>query len=416
MMRLVLRGLIGCGLAVMAAMPGCRRDPLAEGTKDLERGQFKRAEPLLELAASREPNSASAQANLGIAHMKLGHTDQAMAAFRKGADLAPDDPRPLEFAASIRADQGRWKEASDLLVAALRRDPRSPRVMTALAVAELHLHGPQAARVRLTDTLVLAPNYSPALFNLARVQKEWLADPEAAEALLQRYLKVAPNGEHAAEAKAALRIAEPSQSAAGRKQKPKQGGAAPAKQAVLPTGVPGALPQAATPSRKPAPRNAPAAAEAYNKGVRSHTAGNLDEAAEAYIRAIENDPGMTDAYYNLGLVYQTKGELAKAQDALQQAVNLSPDMINGRFMLALVLQSRNDDAAAISEFTRLLQKAPKHAEAHLALGLLYRKGDKPDLAKKEFVSYLELKPDGASAQNTRNWLKTSSSTASRASP
>ena len=405
MERVGLRLIIACAAAALALLPACRRDPLDEGSKALERGQLDRAEPLLELAATRQPNDASAQANLGIVRLKLGHPDQAVTAFRRAAELAPDDPRPLEYLAAIRAEQGRWKEAADFLVPALRLDPKSPRAMTALALAELHLYGPQAAHTRLTDTLAFAPNYSPAVFNLAMIEKDWLRNPEAAEAFFRRYLKLAPGGGQAAEARAALQDSGLPPAPSARKQRPDHGLPA-AKQDVSPSERAATPRREASPPPRPAARNAPAAAEAYNKGVLSHTAGDLDQAADAYGRAIENDPGMVNAYYNLGLVYKTKGDLGKAQSAFQQAVNLAPDMINARYMLALAHQEQHHDAAAIAELTALIQKAPQHAEAHLALGLLYKKDNsKTDLAKKEFARYLELKPDGASAQDLRKWMR-----------
>jgi len=405
MSRVGLRLMIGAGLAGLALLPACRRDPLDEGSKALELRQLKRAEPLLELAASRQPGDASAQANLGIVYLKLGRADPALAAFRRAAELAPDDPRPLEFIAALRAEQGRWKDAADVLVSALRRDPKSPRVMTAMAVAELHVYGPQAARTRLNDTLVFAPNYSPALFDLALIEKDWLQEPEAAEALFRRYLKLTPGGERAADARTALQESGLPPSPAPRKQRPRAGLASD-KQDVAPVGRAGTPSHESPPPPRPAARNAPAAADAYNKGVRSHTAGDLDQAAEAYGLAIENDPGMVNAYYNLGLVYKAKGEPAKAKSAFQQAVNLAPDLINARYMLALLHQEQHDDAAAITELTALVQKAPQHAEAHLALGLLYKKdAAKADLARKELARYLDLKPDGASAQTIRTWLK-----------
>lgn len=369
---------------------GCARDPLDAGIKAIEQRQFKKAESYLELAAERRPNDASAQVNLGIAALGSGNTNKAMTAFRRAAELAPDDPRPLEFAASVLAAQGRWKEAGDALVTALRRAPRAPRVMTALALAELHTVGPQAARIRLSDTLAVAPNYSPALYNLAFIEKDWLHNPEAAVSLFRRFLKVAPEDPRASAIRTALaESGAPAPPSAG-----KRSGSA---------RQPEAVPPPAAPAR---PRNVAAANEAFNKGVRHHTAGDLDQAAANYALAIERNPDWADAHYNLGLVHESQGNLPAARVEFERTVALAPDMISARYMLALVYQKQGDDAAAIDELVSLLKKAPQHADAHLGLGLLYRKDKaRQDLARAELKRYLELKPEGAQANQVRDYLK-----------
>lgn len=382
------------GLAILALGFGCGRHPLDAGIEAIERKQFQKAVPLLQLAIQQNPNDASAQANLGIATLALNDTNKALIAFKRAADLAPDDPRPLEFSASILAGQNRWKEASDALVSALKRSPRSPRVMTALALAELRTLGPQAARIRLSDTLAIAPNYSPAIYDLALIEKDWLHNPEAADSLFRRYLKVAPSDPRADAVRAALgEPRSPSAPPAAADKRPRD--------AARRT-----TPASAAPAVPAKVRNVPAATEAFNQGVRHHTSGNLEQAAAAYALAIERNPEWADAHYNLGLVYESQGNLAAARSAFERTVTLAPDMIGARYMLALVYQKENNDAAAIDELVDLLKKAPRHAEAHLALGLLYRKNQaQQTLARAELTRYLELKPDGAQANQVRDYLK-----------
>jgi tetratricopeptide (TPR) repeat protein len=377
--------MLAFALAIGCAAGGCRRDPVDQGIRALERGDAVRAERLFAQAVQVQPADATAWANLGLARLKLGKLDDATKAFREAAERDRDDARPLEFIAAIQGERGQWKAALDTLNEAVRREARSPRLLTSLAVAELHIYGPQSARTRLAEVLTRAPNYSPAVFNLAVLYRDALQNPTEAAKLFRRYLKLAPSDPHAGEAQAALHS----------------------------TGVPAAPPVAGSPTPaavRPAPanvtRNPRAATEAYNRGVRSQAAGDLDRALQEYSRALQNDPSMANAHYNLGLTYRTKGDTAAARAAFQHAIANAPDMANARYMLSLAHRDLGDEPAAIAELSTLLQQQPQYAEAHLALGLLYRKDSaKVELARRELTRYLELAPSGASAQDARAWLK-----------
>lgn len=375
---------------------GCGRDLLHSGIHALESGDTARAERLLAQATQVQPDDASAWANLGIARLKLGHVDNAITAFRQAAELDHDDARPLEYVASIQADRGQWKPALDTLNEAVRRDPKSPRLLTALAAAEWHIYGPQTARSRLIDVLTMAPNYSPAIFNLAVVQRDGLHNPAEAAALFQRFLKLAPSDPHAPEARAAL-------ASTGQEPPPvlvAHAGGGPA------SGRPTATRSTAGTAQPPVSRNPQAAAEAYNRGIHSQAAGDLDRALQEYGRALQYDPTMASAQFNLGLTHAAKGDTPSAQAAFLKALELAPDMVNARYMLALGYRDQGDTGRAIAELNTVIKQQPQHAEAHLTLGLIYKKdAAKVALARQELTRYLELAPGGASAKDVRNWLK-----------
>jgi Flp pilus assembly protein TadD len=373
---------------------GCRRDAVTLGLREMEQDHTQQAETLFQKAAARDPTDPSPQANLGLIHMKLGRTNQALSAFRKAAELAPDDPRPLEFLAAISADAGQWRTAADLLATAARRDPRSPRVLTALAIAELETSGPQPAKMRLEQVLGIAPNYSPALYNLALLNRDWLANPAESKELFQRYVRISQDTRHVALARAALAALQSIPS-------PRKAASPGASSLQPPETKPAPAPPTVTVPRRPQ-----AAAEDYNRGVRNHMSGDLDQALQDYSRALQNDPTLANAHYNLGLVFKSKGDLVKSRAALQQALVLAPNMTDARYMLALVLRDLHDDKAADAELNEIIRKTPHYAPAHHALGLLYKNDPtKFELARVEFARYLELAPDGPSAREARNWLK-----------
>lgn len=185
-------------------LSACGRDPATPGIKALQEGDLIRAEQLLSQALQQDPENASALMNLGIVKLHKGERDGAMTAFGKVADLAPGDPRPLEYLAALLADGGDWRDAGAMLAEAAQRAPNSVSVLTAQALVDLNVDGVQAARNRLLQAIALDPTYPPALFNLAVLYRDWLKSPGEGKRYFQRYLAVEKNDPHTTIARAAL--------------------------------------------------------------------------------------------------------------------------------------------------------------------------------------------------------------------
>lgn len=394
------------GAVIALGMTGCRRDPVAQGIKAIQRGDLARAETLLSKAIEQDPQDATALANLALIHYKRGNNDAALTTFLQAAGHAPADARSLEFAGSILLDQGRWRDALDVLMEAARRDPRSARIQTALAIAELHNQGAAVAATRLAQVIGTTPDYGPALFNLAALNRDWIRNPSESRKYFQRYLVVAGTDPRGAIARAAM--SAPRAAPAPVTPVSTAPVLAPTRpQPTPPTATPQPRPAVTGASTPPAnSRNPQAAAEAFSVGIKAHQAGDLDKAAREYGRALQNDPSMVRAHYNLGLVLRGKGDLAGARSAFEQTLAGAPGMVDAHYMLALVLIDQRDTAAATVRLKTLLEKMPAHADAHLALGFLYKEDPaKAALARQEFTRYLELAPNGKSAREVRNWLK-----------
>ena len=352
-------------------LTGCGRDPVSTAIREIEQGHLQKAEQLLTQALQKDPANLNALINLSIVQLKNGEQEKAMAGFLQVAELAPNDARPLEYAAHIHMENNRWPDAAALLTEALRRTPRSPSVQTALALVDLNTLGALAARDRLLKIITDTPSYAPALFNLGAINRDWLKNQNESKKYFQRYLALEKSDSHTVIARVVMNE---------KMRKP-----------------------APTPAL---PRNPQVAAEAFSQGVREHQAREYEKAIESYQRAIQNDPTLVRAHYNLGLLLRDKRDLPQARLEFEQALAVAPDMSDARYMLALVMIDQGLETDATRHLTTLTQKAPRHAEAHLALGLLYKKDPaKRDLARKEFNAYLKLDPNGASAKDIRNWLK-----------
>ena len=60
-------------------------------------------------------------------------------------------------------------------------------------------------------------------------------------------------------------------------------------------------------------------------GVVFQDQGKLNEAIEAYKKAIQMNPKYAEAYYNIGIVFKDKGKLDNAIDAFKKSISIKPD-------------------------------------------------------------------------------------------
>ena len=187
-----------------ALLTGCGRDPVSAAIHAIEHGQLQKAEQILSQALQDDPANINVLMNLSIVHFKNGQMDNAMAGFLQVAEQAPQDPRALEYAASIQMENNRWAEAATLLDEALRRSPHSPSIQTAMAIIDLNTTGAITARDRLLKIIVDTPSYAPALYNLGVINRDWLKNQSEGKKYFQRYLALEKNDTHSVIARVAL--------------------------------------------------------------------------------------------------------------------------------------------------------------------------------------------------------------------
>ena len=115
--RLILRGVLVVlvALFVLGAGPGRQYVNLAGGgARDLQRkaysalknGENQEALELLFQAVTINPREASIWYNLGLAHQRLGQSEQAAAAFDMACVLNPNEPETAHPAVPVERPQG----------------------------------------------------------------------------------------------------------------------------------------------------------------------------------------------------------------------------------------------------------------------------------------------------------------------
>lgn len=124
----------------------------------------------------------------------------------------------------------------------------------------------------------------------------------------------------------------------------------------------------------------PDALASYRLGVALARLGRIDEAAEAYRRAVALDPSLPEAWNNLGHVTAQQGRPEDALAPLNEALKRRPDYVEARYNLGVTLQSLGRIDEARVAYQTVLAAAGPHADAFNNLGGLCLSEARPDLA------------------------------------
>jgi Flp pilus assembly protein TadD len=156
--------------------------------------------------------------------------------------------------------------------------------------------------------------------------------------------------------------------------------------------------------KKPADGDRSAAEKALVEGVRAQQAKQLPEAATAYRRATQLDPGYYGAYYNLGALSVQTGNLPQALAAYETALAIDPDSHDARFNFALALKQGNYPVDAASELEKVLAKSPNDVKAQYALANTYAQLRQTTKAREHYQKVLDLDPNFPQAAAVHDWL------------
>ena len=86
--------------------------------------------------------------------------------------------------------------------------------------------------------------------------------------------------------------------------------------------------------------------------------GKLEEAAQHFALALEQEPRNADLLYNSGLAQMGLRRVDRAADHFRRALELRPDDVTTNFHLANALLARGDAAGAITYLRRALELRP----------------------------------------------------------
>ncbi|OZC11407.1 tetratricopeptide repeat protein [Onchocerca flexuosa] len=125
-----------------------------------------------------------------------------------------------------------------------------------------------------------------------------------------------------------------------------------------------------------------------------------------YLKAIETQPQFAVAWSNLGCVFNAQGEIWLAIHHFEKAVQLDPNFLDAYINLGNVLKEARIFDRAVAAYLRALNLAGNHAVVHGNLACVYYEQGLIDLAIDMYRKAIDLQPNFPDAYcNLANALK-----------
>jgi len=124
------------------------------------------------------------------------------------------------------------------------------------------------------------------------------------------------------------------------------------------------------------------------------TAERQDEAAQAYRRALEDDPDLVAALINLANIRYAKDELAEAQALYERAIYLDPSYFEAHFNLGNIHHDHARYANAEACYRAALSLNADYPDAHFYLAVTLEKMGRSAEARQYWQHYQTLEPEG----------------------
>jgi tetratricopeptide (TPR) repeat protein len=131
-------------------------------------------------------------------------------------------------------------------------------------------------------------------------------------------------------------------------------------------------------------------------------AESLEQAAQAYRKAVAASPEWVEARINLGTALYQLNRMEEALSEFAAAVEYEPKNALAEFNLGCVLEQMGDADEAIKHLLRAIELSPTLADAHLNLALAYEKRGHIQLSIRHLSSYLRYEPNGPWAEFVRS--------------
>jgi tetratricopeptide (TPR) repeat protein len=326
------------------------------------------------------PELAEAYGRCGQLHTLYKLNDTARACLENAARLAPGDVRWVYSLGALLQATGDFEGAAARLGRALELRPGDPAALIRLGEVRLQLGRPDEARQAFEAALPAPGTAAAAHFGLGRVALAQ-GDARAAAGHFEAVLKSQPGASEVRsplgiayrklgrldDARAALagygegRVTFPDpildQIAllnAGSRQYALAGTAALREKRFA---------DAAAAYRKALEANPGDAAVWADLGVALEGLKDLAGAEQSYRTAVELEPTLARAHYNLGTLLAARGAGREGIEHLETAVRLDPASRGALFNLGQALAGAGETARALDAYDRLLKLAPGDAVA-----------------------------------------------------
>jgi tetratricopeptide (TPR) repeat protein len=160
------------------------------------------------------------------------------------------------------------------------------------------------------------------------------------------------------------------------------------------------------PDRKPAINRTREAEMWFQRGLElEETGAPVNEAIDAYKRAIELNANAAGALVNLGTIYYRQRRFPEAEHYYRNAIAADPGYPLAEFNLGNLYDEESRLEEAYRHYRRALELNPSYADAHFNLALLCERTGDPLRAVHHWKHYLKLDNTGQWAEVARRQLE-----------
>jgi protein O-GlcNAc transferase len=157
----------------------------------------------------------------------------------------------------------------------------------------------------------------------------------------------------------------------------------------------GQLEQAATSYRRALVLKSDYVEALSNLGNALQDLGQFDEAVKSYRWALVIQPMATDIHYSLGNALRKLKQPEQAAESYRQVVRLKPDLALAHCDLGSTLKELGNLNEAVECYQRAIEIAPMFVEAYRNLGGLFRELGRTEEAFRCYQRALQIQPDSA---------------------
>ncbi len=144
------------------------------------------------------------------------------------------------------------------------------------------------------------------------------------------------------------------------------------------------------PQMKEVPQEEKQARRHMNMGITMKHKGMVDSAVRELQKALELDPGLTQAQAELGCLYVDQDKLDEAIKELEEALDKKTDLMQAEICLARVSAKMGETKEALDDMQSLVFRHGRNAELHFLIGSLQEELGVVDEAAKEYKKAYEL--------------------------
>ncbi len=273
----------------------------------------------------------------------------------------PTDSNSYIELAKLRAQQGQWSQADQVLQDGLAVNPGSPELLTAQGDLYVQEGQIQQATEAYQRALTLQPTFAQASQSLATLYLQ-LGQPDKAQAQLDQAIQLQPGNTALLDSAATLYLAE---------GKPDQ-----ALQIAL--------------KRKDLASGDAQSWLVLGQVYAAQARFNL--ASDAYHRATTLEPGNYQAWLDLGQFLAARAQPEEAKAALAKSIQADRSRSAPHFALAQILERQGQTQAAIAEYQTAAKLDTTQDAAWLALGRIEQQAAQRSAAQQDYNRAIAAAP------------------------